>query len=268
LLVAGVIIISFYKRGKGQLRSIVTYNDIFQGLKQLPLGKNPTILVHSSLKSFGYVEGGAETVIAALLNVCGAGGTLVMPVLSYGSVDERNPFFDVMETPSECGIITETFRKMPGTLRSIHVVSSAAAAGKDAMDITRFHDDTPCGFGTPYRKVIDYGGFCLFIGTGFGSNTLFHCAEEYVNPFYLRYKTIENVRVKGYDRKIRIHSFRRYDCYQTGIIRKLEKMGQVFEQEGVLSRIRVGNSEITLIKASDNFRLCCGVLKNNPGFIL
>jgi len=250
------------------MTNVVTYDDIVQGLKKLPLGKNPTILVHSSLKSFGYVEGGAEAVIAALLNVCGIDGTLVMPVLSYGSVDEDNPFFDVLETPSECGIITETFRKMPCTRRSIHVVSSAAAAGKNAEDLTRFHSDTPCGFGTPYRKVIENDGYCLFIGTGFGSNTLFHAAEEHVNPFYFKYKTIENVRVKGYDRNIRIHSFRRYNCYQTGIIRKLEKMGQIFEKEGVLSRVRVGSSEITLIRASDNFRLCYDVLKNNPGFIL
>jgi aminoglycoside 3-N-acetyltransferase len=247
---------------------VVTYNDILKGFKKLPLGKNPLILVHSSLKSFGYVEGGAETVIAALLGLCGDGGTLVMPALSYRSVNESNPFFDVLETPSDCGIITETFRKMPYTRRSIHVVSSAAAMGEKADYITCFHDDTPCGYGTPYRKVIENDGYCLFIGTGFESNTLFHAAEEHVNPFYIKYKSIEYVRVKGYDRFIKLCSFRRYNCHQTGIIRKLKKMSAVFEQEGVLSRVKLGNSVITLIKARDNFRLCCDVLKSNPWFII
>jgi len=250
------------------MASIVTHNEISDGLKRLPLCENPVILVHSSLKSFGYVAGGAQAVIHALLDVSGKKGTIVMPTLTYSSVNESDPSFDVNETPSDCGSITEAFRKMPGTARSLHVVSSAAAMGKKADYITCFHEDTPCGCGSPYQKIVELDGYCLFIGTGFHSNTIFHVAEEYVNPFYFKYKTIENVRVKGYDDTTKVCTFRRYDCWQSGIIRKLEKMGDVFEQEGVLSSVRVGDSEITLIKAAENFRLCYGVLEKNPGFIL
>lgn len=246
----------------------VTFHDIVEGLRKLPIKENPVILVHSSLKSFGRVEGGAQTVIDALLAICGERGTLVMPTLSFGSVDEKDPCFDVRETPSDCGIITEVFRKLPKARRSLHVVSSAAAMGRMAEYITCSHNDTPCGPETPYGKVVELHGYSLFIGTTFRSNTLFHVAEEHVNPSYLRYKTIENVRIRDYDGKVKIRSFRRYDCWQTGIIRKLEKMERVFEKEGVLSRIRIGNSDITLIKADDNFRISCDVLRNSPEFIL
>jgi len=36
------------------------------GLSMLGLGPSAIVVVHSSLKSFGQVDGGAETVIAAL----------------------------------------------------------------------------------------------------------------------------------------------------------------------------------------------------------
>ena len=249
-------------------QKIVTYNDIFKGLKKLNLPKNPVLLVHSSLKSFGYVEGGPATVIKALIDTCGDEGTLVMPTLTFGSVDEEEPFFDAAETPSGTGLITEVFRKMPGVRRSLHLFSSAAAFGAKADYITSYHNDTPCGPGTPYQKVIELEGYILFIGAGFGSNTLFHVAEEYANPPYMRYKTIKDTKIKDLDGNTYIKTLRRYDCYQTGIIRKLVKMEEVFEKENVLTRTIIGNSNITLISAEDNFKISCALLKNNYTYIL
>ena len=60
----------------------VSKSDIIQSLKELGLRQGDIVLVHSSLKSFGYVEGGADTVIDAFLEVVGETGTLVMPTLS------------------------------------------------------------------------------------------------------------------------------------------------------------------------------------------
>ncbi len=39
----------------------VTFNEILNGLKNLGTVECDIVLVHSSLSSFGYVEGGAET---------------------------------------------------------------------------------------------------------------------------------------------------------------------------------------------------------------
>lgn len=247
---------------------IVNYKDIGDGLRKLGFSDNPVILVHSSLKSFGTVEGGAETLIRALLDLCGDKGTLVMPTLTFSSVNEADPFFDAAETPSGTGYVTEVFRKMPGVKRSMHVYSSAAAFGRDAEYITNWHFDSPCGPETPYGKIIELQGYSLFIGVEFGCNTLFHCAEEAVNPPYLKYKTIHNVKVRDIEGNITVRDYRRYDCYQTGIIRKLEKMGPVFKDRGVLREIRIGSSQITMIPAADNFRINCEILRNDPGFIL
>src|ERR1039458_8458363 len=53
----------------------VSYEAISDGLRRLGLSGKP-VVVHSSLRSFRRVEGGAETVIRALQDVC---STVLMP---------------------------------------------------------------------------------------------------------------------------------------------------------------------------------------------
>lgn len=247
---------------------IIRYDDIVAGLRQLELPPNPVLLAHSSLKSLGFVEGGGLTVIRALLEVCGKGGTLVMPTLTFRIVDEQEPLFDVKRTPTNTGHIPELFRTLPEARRSGHIFSSCAAIGKHADYITSWHEDTPCGPGTPYHKVIELEGYSLFIGAGFQSNTLFHAAEEAVNPFYLRYKTIENATVINRDESVRTQAFRRYDCSQNGIIRRLDWMEPLYRSAGALDEIRIGAASVRLLSAQTNFRISSELLRNNPGFII
>jgi aminoglycoside 3-N-acetyltransferase len=249
-------------------KTIVHFNDIVEGLQKLPIPENPVLLVHSSLKSFGYVEGGAETVIKALLNICGSKGTLVLPTLSFKSINEAEPFFDVINTPSDTGYITEIFRKMPNVVRSMHIFSSVAAYGYNAKYITEWHYDTPCGPLTPYGKIIEQKGYVLLLGAGFNTNTLFHCAEEEVDPKYLRYKTIKDVRVLDFNGNTSVRDFRRYDCYQTGINRDLARMESIFRESNVLHKTIIGNSHVTLISAEDNFNISCKLLRDDPSYIL
>ena len=92
---------------------MITKEIIINGLKELGLKQGDTVLVHSSLSSFGYVDGGADTVIDALLETVGKEGTVLVPTLT-GSEHlsaENPPVFDVRNTPCWTGKIPETFRK-------------------------------------------------------------------------------------------------------------------------------------------------------------
>ncbi|MBS7633995.1 AAC(3) family N-acetyltransferase [Candidatus Bathyarchaeota archaeon] len=53
-----------------------------RGLQQLGPKKGDIVIVHSSLSSFGFVEGGAETVIDVLLETVSEEGTVIMPTYS------------------------------------------------------------------------------------------------------------------------------------------------------------------------------------------
>ncbi|HEX5325017.1 MAG TPA: AAC(3) family N-acetyltransferase [Capsulimonadaceae bacterium] len=160
---------------------------IGEGLRALGVAEGGILLVHSSLKSLGFVEGGPETVIEGLRDALGPGGTLLMPALSYLTVTEQAPLFDINTTPSCVGAVPEYFRRRPGTLRSAHPTHSVCATGPLAADLLGRHadNDTPCGEGSPFRLLRDRGGQILFLGCGLTPNTSMHAVEELDEPPYL-----------------------------------------------------------------------------------
>lgn len=241
----------------------VTFEDLRAGLGELGLESGDTVLVHSSLKSFGYVEGGAEAVIAALRAVLGPRGCLVMPTLTLGA-SEGPVVFDVLESPSTSGRITEVFRRQPGVWRSHHPTSSAAAQGWAAEELTRYHTDTPCGLTSPYGQVYLRGGWCLFLGAPWSSNTMFHVAEEIASPAYLRFAEFRDAILIDEARCQHTVSFRRYNCYQTGVRRDLAAIGERFEAAGVVRQLRIGASNCRLIRARDVVDLSVALLTHCP----
>ena len=62
------------------------YQKIREDLSVLGLQKGDAVLVHSSFKSMGVVEGGIQTFVEALLSVIGDRGTLIVPTLTFVEV--------------------------------------------------------------------------------------------------------------------------------------------------------------------------------------
>lgn len=160
----------------------ITREDILLSLDLAGIRAGDTVLMHSALTSIGNVDGGADTVIDALLETLGAEGTLVMSSLTGWSAP-----FDAPTTPTGVGLIAETFRRRPGVLRSLHPVHSVTAYGKNAAYIVAGHENCPtgCGEGTPYTKVRDLGGKILLLGVDEDRNTSLHCLEEFTDAPYL-----------------------------------------------------------------------------------
>jgi aminoglycoside 3-N-acetyltransferase len=247
----------------------ISYQELTTALRELDIPKGGILMVHSSMKAFGRpVDGGAEAVLDCLAETVGAGGTLLMPTLTFSSVDESAPVLDVANTPSDCGILTNLLRKQNGAKRSCHIVSSACAWGTNADWLTEYHTDTPCGEQTPYGKVISTGGYVLFLGAGFQSNTLFHAAEEAEDRPYFSYAQIADARIIQPDGTEFTNTFRRYNCSQTGIRRYLQKMEKVFEERGVLRRVQLGDSVLTLIRAKDDYEISREILRDHVDYIL
>jgi aminoglycoside 3-N-acetyltransferase len=170
----------------------VSEEDIKAGLRKLGLKRGDILGVHSSLGSFGYVEGGADAVIDALLEVVGEEGTIVMPTHSTNLAEvKRTPEeiaigvawlykilrFDPKETPCTTGIIPETFRKRRGVRRSLHPVVSLAAAGPKAGEIIEAGRE---GALEGWEKLLEWDGYILLIGVGLEVCTAMHLAERRV----------------------------------------------------------------------------------------
>ena len=138
-------------------RKIVLKETILDALEKVGVTSGQTIMVHTSLSSLGFVCGGAQTVIEALLESVGSDGTIMMPTQSWKNLDPTTgvhweepeewwqmirdnwPAYDKDITPTNTmGAVAEMFRKWPGTLRSDHPARSVAAYGKYADFRRRF----------------------------------------------------------------------------------------------------------------------------------
>lgn len=185
----------------------LTKNDLLNDLRNLGLKEGDTILVHSSLTSLGYVEGGADTVIDALLEAVGSKGTILMPTYSPNGflVDwvKTNPLFDPNNSSSQTGKITEVFRLRKGVLRSRHPTHSVAAIGHYAYYLLKDHEksQTHCGKTSPFYKLIELNGYILTLGSKFGQVTSFHVIEDLIDNFPIKVYLKELVSLRYLDEK-------------------------------------------------------------------
>jgi aminoglycoside N3'-acetyltransferase len=160
--------------------------------RRLGIEAGDTLLVHSSFKSLGPVEGGAVAVIGALEDVLGPEGLLLMPSFNLVASEKRADTWNLATTPSTVGYLTEYFRTMPGTVRSDHYSHSVAARGKEAAAFVGDHlslegfespwDLAPWGrsYGTQSPLMKAYRcpvGKVLMLGTNYKSSTYCHVVE-------------------------------------------------------------------------------------------
>ncbi len=166
-------------------------------LQQLGITAGDHLMVHSSLKSMGWIAGGAQAVVEALLETITETGTLVMPAQSTDNSDpvywmeppvpenwhqpirEHLPAFDPdLSSMRGMGKIAECFHRHPSTIRSPHPSHSFMACGKHAAD---WMSEQPLGdsFGkkSPLAKMLQAHVKILLIGVGFDSCTALHYAE-------------------------------------------------------------------------------------------
>lgn len=154
-------------------------NTLFSDFERLGVRPGDIILMHSSMKSL-QTDMKPEEFLLTLCNYLGPRGTLVLPTLSYSTVTRENNVFHAKETPACIGLLPNVFRKLEGSVRSIHPTHSCAARGYLARELTEMHilDDTPVGPNSPFRLLADNGGKILMLGPVNASNTFMHGMEE------------------------------------------------------------------------------------------
>lgn len=178
--------------------SYATRPTLSSQLRALGLAAGDVVLMHSSMRSLGWVVGGAETVIEALLDVLGPDGTLAVPTHTsdnsdpaewsrppvpaawWGTIRETMPGFDRARTPASpaMGRLAELVRTWPGAVRSGHPQVSFAAVGAHADEIVAGHRlDDALGESSPLGAIYRLGGSVLLLGCGHGNNTSIHLAE-------------------------------------------------------------------------------------------
>ncbi|MGD9494975.1 MAG: AAC(3) family N-acetyltransferase [Armatimonadota bacterium] len=170
----------------------MTRADIVAGLREVGLQPGDLVQVHSSLSSFGYVEGGAEAVVDALLEAVGPEGTVMVPTFNHmarRAFDDDEQIFDPRTTRSISGAITEALRLRPGAHRSLHPTHPYAAIGPRAAWLTSEHLELKTfDERSPLGKLVAEGGKIVLLGVGMNSNTAAHVAETKANAPCMGYR--------------------------------------------------------------------------------
>ncbi|MCQ4207329.1 aminoglycoside N(3)-acetyltransferase [Streptomyces longispororuber] len=176
---------------------LVTRAALATDLRTLGVEPGETLLVHSSLSSLGWVNGGPVAVVQALLDALGPAGTLVVPAQSgdlsdpslwgappvpadwWEPIRATMPVYDPALTPTRgVGVIPETVRTWPGAVRSAHPQTSFAALGPGAAAVTDGHaPDCRLGERSPLARLEERGARVLLLGAGYDACTAFHLAE-------------------------------------------------------------------------------------------
>ena len=174
------------------MKTPYSHEKLITDFLQLGIEKDDTLFIHSSFKSLGHVEGGAETVISALEYVIGKDGLILMPSFNLRpTLEERVQSWNVDTTPSTVGWLTEYFRQMPDTYRSDNYSHSVAARGKGAQAFVNDHlstegyqsrwDYPPWGktYGThsPMFRAYKANGKLLMLGVDYQTSTYIHLVE-------------------------------------------------------------------------------------------
>ena len=221
-----------------------------------------TVLVHMALSKLGYVIGGAQAVILALIDAVGPTGTLMMTTNSSNNTDpwewqhppvpedwwplfrEHTPAYDPATTPTTfMGVVPELFRTWPGTIRSGHPAFSLAARGPQAEFLTANHAlEEDSGDRSPLARLYDLDGHVLLLGVGHWNNTSLHLAE-----FRADYPGKRNLRTGS---AILVDGQRQWVEYETLNTEPDDfgAIGDAFHQTHNIQIQKVGNADTRFFK--------------------
>ncbi|MBE7560721.1 AAC(3) family N-acetyltransferase [bacterium] len=238
---------------------VISKARIVRDLAALGVAPGDILAVHSSLKAIGWVEGGPDAVVDALMETLTPEGTLLMPAMN-----RPVPVWLHAQTPSAVGAVSEAFRRRQGVARSLHPTHSACAWGKHADRILAGHPAASAlGVDSPFHRLAKLGGRVLMLGATYTSCSLVHVAEAiakvpYLGIFYPGYEVDLRARLAN-GVELTFHPFENPGdsaCFEV-VERRLRAEGRLIEG-------RIGQAASTLALGTDILRAALECLLENP----
>ncbi|HEY2989751.1 MAG TPA: AAC(3) family N-acetyltransferase [Candidatus Binatia bacterium] len=246
------------------VRKFLSYRkpQLIKTMRALGIARGEALMVHSSFDVAGGFTGSPSEFIDALIEVVGPEGHLLMVSMPYLSSTyaylQQGKIFDVRKTVSQMGIISETFRRRSGVLRSQHPSHPILAFGPRAAWLTKDHENClyPCGLGTPFDKLFQLRGKVLFFNVSFYTFTFFHYLEERIKSrldfplFFPEPFEVPFIDLTGTRRIMRTYVY----SLEANRRRRPEILKEEFDRQNLVKERRLGNSHLQLIATEDAVR--------------
>ncbi len=242
---------------------MLTFEKLVEGFRHLGVKEGDTLLVHSSYKSFGEVDGGPQTVMRALEAALGVEGTLVMPTFNFDF--NKGVPWDVRTTSSRMGVLTELVRKDPRAKRVFHPFYSFAILGKHAGMLGSLRYKSAYERNSVFGKLRDLDGKIMVIGLSYtNSMTFFHHIEQMEGVDYRFLKQFTG-EVTDWDGTTKVDTFEMLvrDIDQ-GVITEVDPMGALMEKAGVIKSAKIGEADVKLMKANEVYEFTAREMKRDP----
>ena len=242
---------------------MLTFEKLVEGFRDLGVEEGDTLLVHSSYKSLGAVDGGPQIVINALESVLGEDGTLVMPTFNF-DFNKGTPW-DVRLTPSKMGVLTELVRNNPRAKRVFHPFYSFAILGKHAEMLGSLRYKSSYERNSVFGKLRDLDGKIMVIGLSYtNSMTFFHHIEQMEGVDYRFLKQFTG-EVTDWDGTTKVDTFEMLvRDIDKGVITEVNPMGELMEKEGIIKVGKIGEADVRLMKANDVYAFTAREMRRDP----
>ena len=242
---------------------MLTLESLTSAFRDLGVQSGDTLLVHSSYKSLGEVDGGPQTVIDALLAVLGSNGTLIMPSFNF-DFNKGKPW-DVRSTPSQMGILTEFVRKDPRAKRVFHPFYSFAIIGKHAEMLGSLRYKSAYERDSVFGKLRDLDGKIMVIGLSYNNSmTFFHHIEQMEGVDYRFLKQFTG-EVTDWDGTTKVDTFEMFvRDIDKGVKTMVDPMGNLMEKSGVIKSKKIGEADVKLMKANEVYAFTAREMRRNP----
>lgn len=244
---------------------MLTFEQLVDGFRNLGVMQGDTLLVHSSYKSFGEVDGGPETVVRALETALGTdkNGTLIMPTFNFDF--NKGVPWDVRKTRSKMGALTEIVRMDPRSKRVFHPFYSFAILGKHAEMLGALRYKSAYERNSVFGKLRDLDGKIMVIGLSYNNSmTFFHHIEqmEGVDYRFLKQFTGEVTDENGNTYTDTFEMLVR--DIDKGVLTMVDPMGALMEEKGVIKSAKIGEADVKLMKANEVYEFTAREMKRDP----
>ena len=220
--------------------------DIGVFLRENGIKKDATVLMHTSMRAIGGVEGGCDGLIDGFKEYL-CDGIFLIPTHTWANVGQENPVYDVKSTEPCIGALPRVAAFRSDGVRSLHPTHSVAAFGKRAAEFVKGEENatSPGTKGGVWARLYDEDATILLTGVGLNRCTYIHAVDEMIDLPGRLMPPIP-LTVKGYDGEEYHLSFRKHG--RTGS----ENFGlykEAFEYFDVISYSRLGDADVIIVNA-------------------
>ena len=153
--------------------------DIKNALAKMGITKKDTVLIHTSFKSLGKIDGGPDAFIDAFCEYLSE-GLFIIPTHTWDNVNSENPTYFVNKTLPCIGLIPKIAAFRSDGIRSLHPTHSiwVHGNGKEKFVAGEELSETPAPPGRSWWRLGEVGAKILLIGVGLNRNTYIHAVDE------------------------------------------------------------------------------------------